>query len=124
MHITGGLLPVNHKAGIYFRQPGAIVDGTQILETIGPDAAGIMAVGSVLHKVVNAELDASRNVGIQLIGSTAVIGWDTLHCHGIGLAEITMPAGYFSITQPPQPVPSEFTPLFGDTGAAGAAVAR
>jgi hypothetical protein len=75
-----------------------------------------MAVGSVLHEVVNADLDATQNVGIQLIGSTAVIGWDTLKRRGIDLAEITMPAGSFSITQPPRAVPSEFTPLFGDTG--------
>ncbi len=114
--IYGGVLFANHHVGIYFQQSGAIVDGTQILETAAPDGVGILAFGSVLHQIVNAELDQNFDTGIKLVGSTALLGWDTLNCHGIHLAGLTLPAGHLGPNQPPAPVPPFVEPLFGNDG--------
>jgi hypothetical protein len=114
--IFGGVLLANQRAGIYFQQSAAIVDGTQILETAPPNGVGILAFASELQKIVNAELDGNDEIGIQLVGSTAVLGWDTLNCHGIHLAGNTLPAGHLGPSQPPAPVPPFVEPLFGNDG--------
>ena len=92
------------------------MDGTQILETVAPNGVGILAFGSELQKIVNAELDENDEIGIQLVGSTAVLGWDTLNCHGIHVAGNTLPAGHLGPNQPPAPVPPFVEPLFGNDG--------
>jgi hypothetical protein len=120
--IYGGLLLANGRNGIYFQQSAAIVDGTRILETAGPDPVGIRALGSDLQQVVNTELDHTLDQndepagGIFLWGSRAVIGWNWLNCHSYHLGENTLPAGFFGGGQPPAPVPPDFDLLFGQTG--------
>jgi hypothetical protein len=114
--IYGGVLLANRRTGIYFQQSAAIVDGTQILETTAPNGVGILALGSEIHKIVNAELDGNDEIGIQLVGSKAVLGWNTLNCHGIHLAGNALPAGHLGPNQPPAEVPPFVEPLFGSDG--------
>jgi hypothetical protein len=115
--IFGGVLLANLRNGIYFQQSAAIVDGTQILETVGPDPVGIRALGSDLQQVVHTELDHSGTAGgIFLWGSRGVIGWNTLNCHSYHLGGATLPAGFFGTGQPPAPVLPDLEPLFGQTG--------
>jgi hypothetical protein len=114
--IYGGLLLANQRTGIYFQQSAAIVDGTRILETTAPNGVGILALGSELQKIVNGDLDGNDEIGIQLVGSTAVLGWNTLNCHGIHLAGNALPAGHLGPNQPPAEVPPFVEPLFGSDG--------